>query len=135
MSGRLRHRPISYMYCNLLHSISKHIMSILVSVKTSLIFFFCIFRTLPALNFAVLENYTLTGCTGISEGTIFKLSTLSFASFPILSLFDFIYKRTQKNHPGLYGVVGPENRPFHRGKILCSKGAFQLHYTSLLNAL
>jgi hypothetical protein len=40
MSGRLRHRPISYTHCNLLHGISKHIMSILLSVKTSLIYFF-----------------------------------------------------------------------------------------------
>jgi len=67
--------------------------------KDQLDFFLCILRMLPGLNIAVIENCTFRNV----EGTVFKLSTLSFAFsivFPILSLFVFIYKRKQKEKSG-----------------------------------
>ncbi len=69
--------------------------------KDQLDFFLCIFRTLPGLNIAVIENCTFWNV----EGAVFKLSTLSFSFsivFPILSLFVFIYKGSRKkNHASL----------------------------------
>jgi len=74
-------------------------------LKTSSDFFLCIFRTLPGLNFAVVENCTFRNVEGpvpfhISEGTdsVIYLSHICIG-FHSLSVFVFIYtgKRKEKS--------------------------------------